>query len=117
MSARQKIADQYTDLLRAVPEKVTTPAVSEGMRSAWAQYSLICKDRESLQKAMTTAGIPTMIYYPNPLHLQTAYSGLGYNNGDFPVSENASHHILSLPMHPYLAAEVVETIAKVIIDS
>ena len=115
--ARQKIADQYTDLLRAVPEKVTTPAVSEGLRSAWAQYSLICKDRDSLQEALNAAGIPTMIYYPIPLHLQTAYSTLGYKNGAFPGAENASRNILSLPMHPYLSTEVVETIAKVIIDS
>jgi dTDP-4-amino-4,6-dideoxygalactose transaminase len=115
--ARQRIADQYTDLLLTVPEKVTPPTVSEGLKSAWAQYSLICKDRDTLQKTLNKAGIPTMVYYPIPLHLQTAYSGLGYEDGDLPVSENASRHILSLPMHPYLSAEVVETIARVIINS
>ncbi len=117
LTARQRIAEQYTDLLLAVPNKVTTPTVPQGMQSAWAQYSLICKDRDSLQKNLKEAGIPTMIYYPIPLHLQTAYASLGYKEGDFPVSENAADHILSLPMHPYLSAKLVDKIAGAIIES
>jgi len=117
LTARQNIARQYTDHLQTVPEKVTPPSLPEGLTSAWAQYSLICKDRDSLQKTLLEAGLPTMIYYPIPLHLQTAYSALGYREGAFPVSENTAHHILSLPMHPYLSSELVETIAEAIVKS
>jgi len=54
---------------------------------------------------LKAAGIPTAIYYPKPLHLQTAFAPLGYAPGAFPVSEDAAARIFSLPMHPYLTAE------------
>jgi dTDP-4-amino-4,6-dideoxygalactose transaminase len=58
--------------------------------------------------------IPTAIYYPIPLHLQTAFKSLGYKHGDFPVSERCSERIFSIPMHPYLdentQKEIVSTI-------
>jgi dTDP-4-amino-4,6-dideoxygalactose transaminase len=50
------------------------------------------------------AGIPTAVYYPKPLHRQTAFAGLDYREGNFPVSEDCARRIFSLPMHPYLAA-------------
>jgi len=52
---------------------------------------------------LKAAGIPTAIYYPKPLHLQTAFGYLGYKEGDFPISEDYSQRIFSLPMHPYLS--------------
>ena len=53
-------------------------------------------------KSLNSNGIPTMIYYPKPLHLQTAFKYLDHKVGDFPVSEYLSGHVFSLPMHPYL---------------
>jgi len=50
------------------------------------------------------------VYYPRPLHLQTAYAGLGYAAGDMPVSEDAAGRIFSLPMHPYLTDEQIGTV-------
>ena len=91
----------YLDLL------VKTPEVPNGYRSAWAQYSILVRDgalRTSRIAKLKEAGIPTAIYYPKPLHLQTAFAGLGYQEGDFPVSEDCARRIFSLPMHPYLAA-------------
>jgi len=55
--------------------------------------------------ALKAAGIPTAIYYPRPLHLQGAFAGLGYQPGDFPVSEDCARRIFSVPMHPYLTEE------------
>ena len=80
--------------------------VPEQMTSAWAQYSVLAKDeahRTQLQAKLKVAGIPTAIYYPKPLHLQTAFKSLGYQEGNFPISEDYSGRIFSLPMHPYLS--------------
>ena len=63
---------------------------------------------------LKAAGIPTAIYYPKSLHLQTAFANLGYNKGDFPISEDSADRIFSLPMHPYLAEGDQSKIAEVI---
>jgi dTDP-4-amino-4,6-dideoxygalactose transaminase len=73
--------------------------------------------RSGLQSQLKEADIPTAIYYPKPLHLQTAFQRLGYKAGDFPVSEECSGRIFSLPMHPYLTEEAQEEIAEVISQS
>lgn len=101
---RQKVAEIYTRLLKSKTTLVT-PYIPEGYKSAWAQYSVLAKDakaRSEIQTALKTAGIPTAIYYPKPLHLQTAYADSGYKEGDFKFSEDASQRIFSIPMHPYL---------------
>ena len=74
-------------------------------RSAWAQYSIRHPRREKIIQALKSEGIPTAIYYPIPLHLQGAFENLGYQTGDFPLSEEVSKEIFSLPMHPYLESE------------
>ncbi len=109
--ARNRVAAGYTERLSRLTG-LQTPCVPEGLRSAWAQYSILTDRREDIQAALKAKGIPTAVYYPKPLHLQTAYAGLGYKQGDFPESESASRRILSLPMHPYLTAGQVEMIAK-----
>ena len=104
LELRQTVARRYTELLSAFAD---TPKIPEGSRSAWAQYSLLARDgdaRSALTLKLKEAGIPTAIYYPIPLHLQKAFAGLGYRKGDFPVSEDCSRRIFSLPMHPYLDA-------------
>ncbi|MEJ2220400.1 MAG: DegT/DnrJ/EryC1/StrS family aminotransferase [Desulfobacterales bacterium] len=113
---RQKVARKYSQLLNQYAD-VQTPAVEDEMLSAWAQYSVLAKDethRTELQDKLKEAGIPTAIYYPKPLHLQTAFKSLGYEEGDFPVSEDSSGRIFSLPMHPYLSDADQETIVKVL---
>jgi dTDP-4-amino-4,6-dideoxygalactose transaminase len=85
------------------------------MVSAWAQYSVLAKDethRTRLQAKLKEDGIPTAIYYPKPLHLQTAFKSLGYEEGDFPISEDFSGRIFSLPMHPYLSDSDQEAIVE-----
>ena len=104
IAARNRIAHAYTDGLHNV---VTTPSVPDNAVSAWAQYSILVDDRDQVAAMLKEAGVPTAIYYPKPLHLQTAYASHGHSLGDFPVSESASDRILSLPVHPYLDDEQV----------
>jgi len=113
LGARQKVAGWYTDLLEEHAPGLIPPFVPEGLQSAWAQYSILAPSnsvREEMQSALKTAGIPSMVYYPTPLHMQTAFSGLGHAIGDFPVSVAISQKIFSLPMHPYLEKKEVERI-------
>lgn len=102
VEARQQVAQRYHDALKAA---VQVPSVAPNCTSVWAQYSVLSPQREVLLQKLKEAGIPTAIYYPKPLHLQEAFTHLGYQAGDFPVSEAAAARIFSLPMHPYLDAE------------
>lgn len=106
---RQTVAQRYTDLLSTIhdsPHTISVPYIPAGHKSVWAQYSILARDnahRAAFLEKLKVAGIPTAIYYPKPLHLQTAFAPLGYTPGAFPVSEDAASRIFSLPMHPYLA--------------
>mgnify|MGYP002642424407 CR=1 FL=1 len=71
-------------------------------------------DRAELQVKLKDAGIPSAVYYPKPLHQQTAFDHLEYKDGDFPVSEEMSQRIFSLPMHPYLETADIEKICKIL---
>jgi UDP-2-acetamido-2-deoxy-ribo-hexuluronate aminotransferase len=101
---RQEVAQRYNALLTGFAK---TPEIPNGYRSAWAQYSILVRDsaeRSGLIAKLKEAGIPTAVYYPKPLHRQTAFAGLDYREGDFPISEDCAARIFSLPMHPSLAA-------------
>ena len=116
---RQKVAQRYQVLLNNCP-KIRPPKVPDGMRSAWAQYSVLAENeshRRILQATLKEHDIPTAIYYPKPLHLQPAFGYLGYKVGDFPVSEDCSKRIFSLPMHPYLTESDQEKIADALTEA
>ncbi|EGB16016.1 DegT/DnrJ/EryC1/StrS aminotransferase [Pseudodesulfovibrio mercurii] len=113
---RQEVAARYAALLSEV-DGLTPPSVPEGNVSVWAQYCVLARDTEQRTEVMgrlAEASIPSVIYYPKPLHLQKAFADLGYKPGDFPVSEDTASRIFALPMHPYLTAEAQEAIVKVI---
>ncbi len=113
---RQKVAESYTTLL-GHDNALLTPQAPNGYKSAWAQYSILAADntkRTILMDKLKTAAIPTAIYYPKALHLQRAFTELGYQKGDFPISENFAERIFSLPMHPYLRFQDQERIAKIL---
>ena len=73
-------------------------------------------NRDKLIARLTEAGIGSMCYYPVPLHVQKAFENLGYKMGDFPISEQLSREVLSLPMYPELTDEQVETVGKTITE-
>ncbi|MBT4715164.1 MAG: aminotransferase DegT, partial [Candidatus Marinimicrobia bacterium] len=114
VTLRNEVADKYNKLLS---DRVVIPEVASGFTSVWAQYSILAKDvddRANLQAKLKDAGIPSAVYYPKPLHQQTAFNHLAYKDGDFPVSEEMSQRIFSLPMHPYLESADIEKICKVL---
>ncbi len=99
LDSRERVAQRYADGLADV---VSTPTVPEGLRSSWAQYTVRVTDRDSVAERLGSAGIPTAIYYPLPLHRQQAYSGFPKGSGGLAVTDQAATEVLSLPMHPYL---------------
>lgn len=114
LAARNNIAFKYTLGLKNV---LKTPSVPDGSVSSWAQYSVLArgqKEREMIRDQLKDAGMPTGVYYPVPLHLQQVFRNLGYREGDFPVAEDASRRIFSLPMHPYIQDETIKKITEVI---
>ncbi len=101
---RQQAARRYDELLSSC-DSIKLPHIPDGDKSVWAQYSVLAKDenhRATLQEKLKASGIPSAIYYPKPLHLQTAFASQGYGEGSFPICEDFSNRIFSLPMHPYL---------------
>lgn len=105
LEERNKVAKLYTEKLKDV---VKTPVVPEGYISSWAQYTLILEseeERNNLQSRLKEVGIPTMIYYPIPLHKQIVYQDYNFNLEDLKVAENLSKCVLSIPMHPYMTEE------------
>ena len=106
-----KLYDEY------LGNVVKTPVVPEEFYSSWAQYTLILDSKEQrthLQKELKEQGIPTMVYYPKPMHLQGAFADLGYKKGNFPVAESLCERVLSLPMHPYLNEEDIRFVANAV---
>jgi len=110
-----RAAAQYTAMLQG---KVKTPFIPEGYYSSWAQYTIQLgskEERDSLQIRLKEQGVPTMIYYPTPMHGQTAYKNLPLPEGYCPVATQLCQTVLSLPLHPYISCEDIEKVANVLI--
>lgn len=91
---------------------VVTPTVNPDVKHVYHLYVIRAKERDKLQKKLSSSGISTGIHYPIPLHLQPAYSKLGYQTGDFPVAERVAKEIVSLPMFPELKRDEIEEIGS-----
>ena len=111
IAARQAVAARYNDALRDI---AIVPPVMAGSTSVWAQYTLRLQGgvRDALAAKLKDAGVPTAVYYPKPLHRQTAYRGYPVAGGALPVSDRLASEVLSLPMHPYLEADVQDRIIE-----
>jgi dTDP-4-amino-4,6-dideoxygalactose transaminase len=116
-AARQEVADRYQQLLADIPGIILPQPTPAPGKSAWNQYTLRIlggtdgSRRDAVRAKLQEAGIISMIYYPLPLHLQEVYKDLGYKLGDFPVTEEVSHQVLSIPMFPEITAEEQERVA------
>ena len=116
IAARQKVAAFYSERLGKI-EGITVPYVEPYNVSAWAQYTIQCDNgdnsdnspanarRDALAVHLKAKGIPTAVYYPKPLHMQSVFAHLGYRPADLPVAAKLCQRVLSLPMHPYLTEE------------
>lgn len=116
-SNRLSAADYY-DAAFSVTDKLITPARIAQSSHVFHQYTLKLNgvDRAGLIKYLADRGIPAMIYYPVPLHLQKAYQDARYKAGDFPVAEKLSECVMSLPMHTELSEEQLEYITKSVLE-
>ncbi|GIV26609.1 MAG: cell surface polysaccharide biosynthesis protein [Bacteroidia bacterium] len=117
IEARQWAADMYDRALSQLSE-VKIPARQKKSTHVFHQYTLQVKNgkRDALREYLQSQGIPSMIYYPIPLHLQKAYQSDRYKEGDFPVTEQLCNSVLSLPMHTELNEEIIHTITNTIIQ-
>lgn len=114
IAARQAAAHYYDLQLAGIPGLLIPSRVSFSSHT-FHQYTIQVPEwRDELQKFLGDRGIPSMVYYPKPLHLQEAYQYLGYRKGDFPVSEKLSEQVLSLPMHTELTEEQLQYITSAI---
>lgn len=98
---RNQVALKYDESLSKIP-KIAIPKRVNNSTHVFHQYTLIVDetvDRNHFKEYLIKKGVPSMIYYPVPLHLQEAYLGYGGVNGQFPISENLSNRVLSLPIH------------------
>lgn len=109
---RRKKAELYTKYLSEV---VKTPIEPEGFYHVYHLYSIKSQKREHIRETLQRHGIPSVVYYPIPMHLQDALKHLGYKEGDFQVAEVTSRNILSLPIYPELKDEEVFEISQVIL--
>jgi len=100
LALRQEVASKYSTVLEN--KELVIPFVDSNATSAWAQYSVRVQNRDELQLKLKEKGIPTAVHYPIPLHLQGCFTYLGYTRGDFPIAEQVSREIMSLPMNPYV---------------
>lgn len=109
--ARRTVASQYDRLLASSHYK--RPAPTADCRHVYHVYAIALAHRDRVQKALQAAGVATGIHYPVPVHLQKAYSDLGYGPGDFPITESLADRFLSLPIYAELRPEQV---AKVVLE-
>ena len=109
-----KAADKYTELLRKeLGDKAVLPLIPEGFLSSWAQYTIQLRDKETrdaVQAALKEKGIPSMVYYPKPMHKQQAFGITGDYGFDCSNTAGLCDTVLSLPMHPYLTDEDIKEV-------
>ena len=111
IAARERLASKYSSEFR-VNQNVLCPEVLEHNISAWAQYTLVVRDREKFRENLRLAGIPTSVHYPKPLNRQKAV----YSKEALPKGEALSRQVLSLPMHAYMSDVDFERIVNAVIE-
>ena len=112
LALRQEVAEKYTKALQ--DKDIVLPFIDKNTTSVFAQYSIRVKERDKLQTKLKEKGIPTAVHYPMPLHLQECFEYLNYTKGDFPIAEQISQEIMSLPMNPYISDDEIAYITKVL---
>jgi dTDP-4-amino-4,6-dideoxygalactose transaminase len=108
---RRQIAARYGEGLEGVGD-LRLPSEAEGARHVYHLYTVRSERRDGLAAYLRDSGVASAVMYPLPLHLTQAYEFLGHGRGDFPVSEAACEQILSLPIFPELADELVDHVVE-----
>lgn len=118
-AGREARAKRYRDLFEEMNagQFVQLPqSPREDVRHVYNQFSIRCQERDHSREFLRHAGIPTEVYYPVPLHLQNAFTYLGYRAGQFPQSEKAAQEVLALPVYPELKESQQEAVVRTIAD-
>lgn len=113
LKRRQQVAEWYSQKLS---DYLVTPYIEAGNFSTFSQYTVRMERRENIRAALTKAGIPTAVHYPQPLHKQPAIQNYLREDCNYPEAEIASQQVLSLPFHPYLTKEIVDRICKKLLN-
>jgi len=113
---RRRNAETYKQLFaeRGLLDRVTIPTQPADAYHVYNQYTIRVPQRDELKAHLAASGIPSEIYYPLALHMQRAFTNLGYKEGDFPHSEAAGREVLSLPIYPELKPEQLEAVVNAI---
>ena len=111
--ARIDCARQYAELLKASSYKL--PAHMSDSECVWHCYVIETPERDRVRSALQDVGIQSAVHYPVPIHLQKAYTHLGYRSGDLPVTEALCERCLSLPIYPELSKEKISRVASVLL--
>lgn len=111
LNKRASLAETYSRLLKGV---VMTPYAAPGNKHTYHLYIIRTPQRELIKQNLEKNGVSCGLYYPLPLHLQTAYKSLGYRKGDFPEAEKASEELLAIPLYPELSPSEMEKIAVLV---
>jgi dTDP-4-amino-4,6-dideoxygalactose transaminase len=117
--ANRQRAAAYYDQAFANHPKLTIPGREPKSTHVFHQYTMVLHgvDRSALQAKLQEKGISSMVYYPVPMHMQKAYTDSRYKEGDFPVTEELSRNVISLPMHTELTEDQLVYITQGVIDA
>ena len=114
---RQQLANEYRELLSKPDSNVAPPFEPSWSKAVYHLFVVRVENREQFQHDLAQAGIGTGIHYPVPLHQQKAYTHLGYQTGDFPITELVAPQIVSLPMFPQMTSEQLQRVVQVMQQS
>lgn len=116
-ASRNQVADTYDRAFAGHPN-IHPPKRSANSSHVFHQYTIQLEgaSRDELKDYLQSKGVPSMVYYPVPLHLQHAYQAFGYGSGDFPVAEMLCKKVLSLPIHTELEPAEQEYIIQTLLD-
>lgn len=111
------VAEKYTDRLSVPGNRIKLPVIPDEFYSSWAQYTIQLEDRKTrnnLQAALKEKGIPSMVYYPKPMHKQEAFLKQAFEDSEFANTIKLCDTVLSLPMHPYLKDDDIDEVVEII---
>ena len=116
IQSRIEAGQHYNQLFENLPQ-IAIPLESLRSKHTFNQYVIRLDSRDRIKELLEESGLPSMIYYPTPMHLQKAYSYLGYKTGDFPVSEKLCREVLALPIHTEITSQEQEFVVSSLINS
>ena len=109
LEKRKNAAKQYSSGLKNL---LQTPIIKPNRTSSWAQYTVKFENRDYLKSELKKKNIPTLVFYPIPLHLQACFKYLNYFEGDLPIAETISKKVLSLPINAFITKEQIHYVIK-----